>query len=146
MKYKIYRPQKNQYIHQVMAYNGSLKLMLAKIILQLCYQKIMNDILPITIFHSFFIHNSCYILNNEIWILQTWKSQYIQQVMPSNGSLKLMLAKIILQLCYLKFKNVIIPIILFHSFIFSWFILNYKQWNMNFTNLKKLIYSPSYGI
>jgi len=90
---------KSQYIHQVMACNVSYKLKLAKMILQLCYQKFMNDILPIILFHSFFFHNSCSIISNEIWTLQNSKSQYIQQVMASNGCLTLILAKIILILC-----------------------------------------------
>jgi len=57
---------KNQYIHQVMASNGSLKLMLAKITLPACFQKFINDNLPIILFHSFFFHKSCEIVNNEI--------------------------------------------------------------------------------
>jgi len=60
-----------------MAFSGSLKLMLAKIILQLCYQKIMNDNFPIILFHSFFFHNSKDIINIEQCILQTSKLQYI---------------------------------------------------------------------
>ena len=111
---------KNLYIHQVMASNVSYKLILAKIILQLWYQKFMNDNLPIILFHSFFFHNSFYIINNEIWILQTSKNQYIYQVMAPNGSLKLMLAKILLQLCHKKINNDFIPIILFHSFFFHY--------------------------
>jgi len=54
----------------------------------------------------------------------------------------LMLAKIILLLCYQKFMNDIIPIILFLSL----FILNHKQCFKNFTDIKKSIYSQSYGI
>ena len=137
---------KKTYIHQVMASNGNWKLMLVKIILQVCYQKIMNDILPFILFHSFF-HNSYNIINIEIWILQTSKSQYIHQVMASNGIWKLMLAKIILQLSYQKIMNDILPILLFDSFLFhNSCLLNHKQWNMNFTELKKTIYSSSYGI
>jgi len=75
---------KSQYIHLDMASNGSYMLILAKIILQLYYQKLMNDSLPIIIFHSFFFHNSCHIINIEIWTLQTSKSQYNHQVMSCN--------------------------------------------------------------
>jgi len=48
-----------------MAFIGSLKLMLAKIILQLYYQKLVNDNLPIILFHSFFFHKSTDIINIE---------------------------------------------------------------------------------
>jgi len=109
---------KNTYIHQVMASKDSYMLILAKIILQLCYQKFMNDNLPIILFHSFFFHKSCQIINNEIWTLQNSKNLYIHQVMASNVSYKLILAKIILQLWYQKFMNDNLPIILFHSFFF----------------------------
>jgi len=126
----ILQTSKNQYIHQVMASNGSLKLILAKIILQVCYQKIMNDNLPIILFHLFFFHNSCWIINNDIWIIQNSKSQYIHQIMASNGSYMLILAKIILQLYYQKCMNDNPPIILFHSFFFhnSWWIINNDIW------------------
>jgi len=60
-----------------MAFSGSLKLMLAKIILQLCYQKFMKDIFPIILFHSFFFHKSKDIINIEQSMLQTSKNQYI---------------------------------------------------------------------
>jgi len=90
----------------------------------------MNDILPVILFDPFFFHNPCYIVNNEIWTLQNSKSQYIHQVMASNVSYKLILAKIILQLWYKKFMNDNLPIILFHSFFFhnSFYIINNEIW------------------
>ena len=109
---------KSQYIHQVMALNDSYKLILAKIILQHCYQKFMNNNLPIILFHLFLFHNSCEIINNEIWTLQNSKSEYIHQVMSLHVSYKLILAKMTLQLWYQKFMNDNLPIILFHSFFF----------------------------
>jgi len=121
---------KNLYIHQVMASNGSYMLILAKIILQLCYQKFMNDNLPIILFHWFFFHKSCWIINNEIRTLQNSKSKYIHQVMACNVSYKLILAKMILQLCYQKLMNDNLPIILFHSFFFhnSYQTINNEIW------------------
>jgi len=109
---------KSQYIHQVMASNGTYMLILAKIILQLWYQKFMNDNLPIILFHSFFFHKLCWIINNVIWTLQNSKHQYIHQLMALNESYMLILAKIILQLWYQKFMNDNLPIILFHLFFF----------------------------
>jgi len=76
---------KNQYIHKVMAFSGSLKLMFTKIILQLCYKNSWM-ISFLSFFHSFFFHISYYIINIEIWTLQTSRSQYIHQVMASNVS------------------------------------------------------------
>jgi len=109
---------KSQYINEVMALHDSYKLVLAKMTLQLCYQKFMNDNLPNILFHWFFFHKSCWIINNEIWTLQNSRSQYIHQVMALNVSYKLILAKMTLQLCYQKFMNDNLPIILFHSFFF----------------------------
>jgi len=65
----ILQNSKSQYIHQVMASNGSLKLILAKIIVQLCYQTFMNDNLPIILFHLLFFHNS-YFWND--WYQLLW--------------------------------------------------------------------------
>jgi len=75
-----------------------LKLMLANIILQLSNQKLFNDILPIILFHSFFLHKSKDIINIEIEILQTSKNQYFHEVMTCSGNLKHMLDNIIVQL------------------------------------------------
>jgi len=41
-----------------MACNVSKKLLLAEISLSFCYQKIMNDNLPVILFHLFFFHNN----------------------------------------------------------------------------------------
>jgi len=49
-----------------MAFSGTLTLMLANIILQLSYQKFMNDTLPIILYVSFFFHKSKDITNNEL--------------------------------------------------------------------------------
>jgi len=51
--------RKSVYIHQVMAFNVTEKLILAKMTLSIFYQKLMNDGLPIIIFHLFFFHKSC---------------------------------------------------------------------------------------
>jgi len=59
MKYELYRTQKINIFTKLWQFSGSLKMMLAKIKLQLCYQKFMNDNLPIILFHSFFFHKSC---------------------------------------------------------------------------------------
>ena len=109
---------KSQYSHQVMALNVSEKLILAKMTLSLCYRKLMNDSLPIILFHLFFFHKSFIIINNEIWTLENSKSQYSHQVMALNVSDKLMLAKMTLSLCYQKLINDSLPIILFHLFFF----------------------------
>jgi len=49
-----------------MAFSSTLKLMLANIILQLSYQKFMNDSLTVILFDSFFFHKSKDIINNEL--------------------------------------------------------------------------------
>ena len=43
----------------VMALNFTEMLILAKITLSLCYQKLMNDSLTVILFHLFFFHKSC---------------------------------------------------------------------------------------
>ena len=68
---------KNQYNHQVMAFYGSEKLLVDKMTLSLCYQKLMNDDLPVIVFHLFFFHKSYHITNNKIWTLQNSKVNII---------------------------------------------------------------------
>jgi len=109
---------KSPYIHQVMAFQVSEKLILATMTLSLCHQKSMNDGLPIILFHFLFFHNSCKIINNNVWTWQNLKSQYIYQVMAFQVSEKLILAKMTLSLCYQKCVNDSLPIILFHLFFF----------------------------
>jgi len=111
-----------------MASNGSLKLM--------CYFATKNSwiIAFQSFFFIYFFHNSCSIIINEIWTLQNSKSQYIHQFISSNVSYKLILAKIILHLCYQKFMNDILPIILFHSFFF---IIHVKSYSLESTQLFK---------
>jgi len=49
-----------------MAFYGNEKLLVAKMTLSLCYQKFMNDDLPINLFHLFFFHKSYQSINNNI--------------------------------------------------------------------------------
>ncbi len=101
-----------------MAFNVSEKLIVAKISLSLCHQKLMNDSVPIILFHLFFFHKSSKIINNKVLTLQNSKSQYIHQVMAFNVTDKLIVAKISLSLCHQKLMNVSLPVILFHLFFF----------------------------
>jgi len=128
----ILQTSKNQYIHQVMAFNGTEKLILAKMTLSLCYQKFMNDSLPIILFHLFFFHKSCKIINNEIWTLQNSKSQYSHQVMALIITEKLILVKMTLSIGYQQWMNDSLPIILFHLFFFhkSCKIINNEMWSL----------------
>jgi len=105
---------KIHYYHQVMAFYGSEKLLVVKMTLSLCYQKLMNDDLPVILFHLFFFHKSYHITDNKIWTLHNSKSQYNHPVMAFYGSEKLLVVKMTLSLCYPKFMNENLPIILFH--------------------------------
>ena len=55
-----------------MAFYGSEKLIVAKMTLSLCYQKLMNDDLPVILFHLFFFisHNTSQIIKYELYKTQ----------------------------------------------------------------------------
>ena len=123
---------KNQYNHQVMAFYGNEKLLVFKMTLSLCYQKLMNDYLLVILFHLFFFHKSYHIINNKIWTLQNSKNQYNHQEMAFYGNEKLLVAKMILSLCYQRLMNDDLTLNLFHLFIFhkSYNITNNKIWTL----------------
>ncbi len=86
-----------------MAFYGCEKLLLLKMTLSLCNQKLRNDDIPVILFHLFFFHKS-YHINH--------------QVMAFYGSEKLIVAKMTLSLCYQKLMNDNNPVILLHLFFF----------------------------
>ena len=101
-----------------MAFYVCEKLLLLKMTLSLCNQKLRNDDIPVILFHLFFFHKSYHITNNKIKTLQNSKIQYNHQVMAFYGSEKLIVAKMTLSLCYQKLMNDNNPVILLHLFFF----------------------------